>query len=473
MDHSQLGLIGLAVMGQNLALNAAGNGFRVSVYNRTAETTRAFMAGRGGQADLRPCFGLEELVQSLEPPRRVFLMVKAGPAVDAVIQDLIPLLSPGDLIMDGGNSLFLDTERRFEEVTAKGLDYLGVGVSGGEEGALKGPSMMPGGSREAYQLMEPVFRAMAARAQGEPCVDYMGSGGAGHLVKMVHNGIEYGDMQLIAEAYDLLHRGLGLSAPELHRTFSLWNRSELSSYLIEITADIFRVRDEGGDEPLVEMILDSAGQKGTGRWTVQTALEMGVAVPTITAAVEARIMSSQKLLRQEAAPVLPGPTVGPGPGQEITDDLKEALYAAKICSYAQGFDLLRAADQAHGFGLDLAAPAKVWRAGCIIRSVFLDDVHQALRNEPEMSNLLLAPFFSQAMEKSQAALRRVVALAAETGIAAPGLTASLAYYDSLRSARLPANLIQAQRDFFGAHGYERIDREGTFHTPWLAALKKD
>jgi len=470
MNQSEIGLIGLAVMGQNLALNMAGHGFRVSVHNRTGETTRRFMADRGQEAGLRACYDLKDLVAGLERPRRVFLMVKAGPAVDAVIQDLVPLLSPGDLIMDGGNSHFLDTERRFKEVTAQGLLYLGVGVSGGEEGALKGPSMMPGGSREAYQLMEPVFRAVAARAEGEPCVGYMGSGGAGHLVKMVHNGIEYGDMQLIAEAYDLLHRGLGLEASELHRIFEEWNRTELSSYLIQITADIFRVQDQGGG-PLVEMILDSAGQKGTGRWTVQTALELGVAVPTITAAVEARIMSSRRELRQRAAGALSGPEAA-GPGPVVVADLKEALYAAKICSYAQGFDLLRAADQTHGFGLDLAAPAKVWRAGCIIRSVFLEDVHRALAAEPELSNLLLAAFFTRAMERSQAALRRVTAQAAGLGIAAPGLAASLAYYDSLRSGRLPANLIQAQRDYFGAHGYRRLDREGTFHTPWLEELEK-
>jgi 6-phosphogluconate dehydrogenase len=289
---------------------------------------------------------------------------------------------------------------------------------------------------------------------------------------MVHNGIEYGDMQLIAEAYDLLHRGLGTKAPELHRIFAEWNETELKSYLIQITADIFRVKDESGSGPLVEMILDSAGQKGTGRWTVQTALEMGVAVPTITAAVEARIISSRRELRQRASRVLPGPEAEAGSGREVEADLKEALYGAKICSYAQGFDLLRTADQAHDFGLDLAAPAKVWRAGCIIRSVFLDDVHRALKAEPELGNLVLAPFFSRAMEKSQAALRRIVAKAVGMGIAVPGLAASLAYYDSLRSARLPANLIQAQRDYFGAHTYQRLDREGTFHTPWLEELEK-
>ena len=474
MPQSDIGLIGLAVMGQNLALNMAGKGFRVSVYNRTKETTRRFMEERGERAGLAGFAALPEFIQSLKAPRKVFLMIKAGPAVDQAIAELSPLLEPGDLIVDGGNSNFLDTERRFWEVTEKGLGYLGVGVSGGEEGALKGPAVMSGGDPRAHQAMAPILEAVAARVEGEPCMAYMGRGGAGHLVKMVHNGIEYGDMQLIAEVYDLLRLGLGLSAPELAGVFGEWNQGRLSSYLIQITADIFRVGDEFGDKPLVEMILDSAGQKGTGRWTVQTALELGVAVPTISAAVEARIISSQKEGREAAARVLKGPRPEvAGDRQDLVKDIEAALYAAKICSYAQGFDLMGAADREYGYGLNPVDPARVWRGGCIIRSVFLRDVMEGLAARPETANLLLVPFFAEAMNRDQAALRRVVALAAGAGLPCPALAASLAYYDSFRAARLPANLLQAQRDYFGAHTYQRLDREGVFHTDWPGRLGGD
>ena len=429
------------------------------------------MAQRGEEAGLRGCETLPEFIQSLEPPRRVFLMIKAGPVVDQMIGELKPLLDPGDLIIDGGNSHFLDTERRCRQLTGEGFRYLGVGVSGGEEGALKGPAVMTGGDREAHDLVAPLLTAVSAKVEGQPCMAYMGRGGAGHLVKMVHNGIEYGDMQLIAEAYDLLHHGLGTQAPELHRIFSAWNSAELSSYLIEITADIFQVQDEFGDKPLVEMILDSAGQKGTGRWTVQIALDLGVPVPTISAAVEARIISSQKAERVNASQALSGPLPKPPESRaQIIKDIGSALYAAKICSYAQGFALMRAADREYGFGLNPADPARVWRGGCIIRSVFLNDVMAGLAVQPDTDNLMMVPFFTGIMNRSQAALRRVVAQAVALGLPCPALAASLGYYDSYRAARLPANLLQAQRDYFGAHTYRRVDRDGVFHTDWPARL---
>ena len=469
MSKNHIALIGLAVMGQNLALNMARNGYDVTVYNRTESKTTEFMNGPAsdmGLADrLTPVSTVQELVDSLESPRKIILMVQAGKAVDAVIQELSPLLDDDDIIMDGGNSNFLDTNRREAECAAKGLRFLGVGVSGGEEGALNGPSIMPGGPLESYKAVAPILEAISAKAgDGEPCVGHIGTGGAGHFVKMVHNGIEYGDMQLIAETYDILTRCGGYDAPRLAKTFAEWNQGELSSYLIEITARIFTVMENG--TPLVDKIMDRAGQKGTGRWTTQTALDLGVATNTINAAVEARILSSLKQERVAAESVLPGPSVSGNAPEKLADMLRDALYTAKICSYAQGFAMMRAASQEYGWGLAMDRIAKIWRAGCIIRARFLDDVSAAFVANPELPNLLLADHFAAALKQGQQALRDSVALAAASGISVPALSASLAYYDGYRSGRLPANLLQAQRDFFGAHTYERVDKEGIFHTQW-------
>ncbi|MGE4297369.1 MAG: NADP-dependent phosphogluconate dehydrogenase [Desulfovibrionaceae bacterium] len=470
MKKNDIGLVGLAVMGSNLALNMARNGFSVAVYNRTNAVTRAFAEGPGKDSGCVPYETLEAFVDSLALPRRIVLMVRAGVAVDTVIAQLTPLLDPDDLIMDCGNSHYPDSERRGRELTDKGFRFMGVGVSGGEEGALWGPSIMPGGPRDAYPLVEPVFTAIAARAGGEPCVAHMGAGGAGHFVKMVHNGIEYGDMQLIAEAYALLGQGAGLDAASLHTVFADWNKGVLSSYLVEITADIFTMMDPESGAPLVDRILDKAGQKGTGRWTVRAGLDLGVPVPTITAAVEARALSAAKQERVRAAGIIPGPTSAPpADPTPCIDAVGDALYAAKICSYAQGFALMRAADAAHGFGLRYGEIARIWRGGCIIRARFLDDVRTAFEDDPTLPNLLLAPFFRDALAVRQQALRTVVATATQWGIPVPAMAASLAYFDGYRSARLPANLLQAQRDYFGAHTYERTDREGVFHTQWTPA----
>jgi len=467
MQQNDIGLIGLAVMGQNLVLNMERHGFRVAVYNRTAERTREFMAERAAGKKIQPGYTVEEFVNLLKRPRKIMLMVQAGKPVDEVIARLKPHLEPGDLMIDGGNSFFQDTERRSQELAADGIQFMGVGISGGEEGALWGPSIMPGGGREAYALVEPIFTAIAARVDGDPCVTYIGPRGAGHYVKMVHNGIEYADMQLIAEAYDLLRRGLGLTAGELHQVFARWNEGVLSSYLIEITADIFTRTDEETGRPLVDLILDQAGQKGTGRWTSQNALELGVPTPTINAAVEARIISAYKAERERAAGVLAGPQARyQGDQEAFIDAVGDALYAAKICSYAQGFALLRAASREYDYGLNYSEIARIWRGGCIIRARFLDDVCVAYAGDPDLPNLLLAPFFRDAVASRQAGWRHVVRTAVELGVPTPAMSASLAYFDAYRSARLPANLIQAQRDYFGAHTYRRVDREGIFHTEW-------
>jgi len=465
---NDIGLIGLAVMGQNLALNIARNGFSITVYNRTGAVTEEFMERAGNKAGMDAAFDLAAFVASLTRPRKIICMVKAGGPVDAVIESLSPLLEPGDLIIDGGNSLYSDTERRAAALAAKGLRFMGAGISGGEEGALWGPSIMPGGDAAAWELIRPIFTAIAGKApDGEPCVAHMGRGGAGHYVKMTHNGIEYGDMQLIAECYDLLRAACGMDAHGLAETFAAWNTGPLSSYLIEITAAIFTRMDEETGEPLVSRILDKAGQKGTGRWTSASALELGVPAPTLAAAVDARVLSSQKDARVAASKILAGPDAATSAeGADFAADLGKALYAAKICSYAQGFALLRAADAAYGYGLNFGDIAAIWRAGCIIRAAFLDDVRAAFAAEPNLANLMLAPFFSRAMNEGQNSLRRAVAAAALRGIPVPALSASLAYYDSCRAARLPANLIQAQRDYFGAHTYERMDKDGIFHTEW-------
>jgi len=467
MATNDIGLFGLAVMGENLVLNMERNGFSVAVYNRTRSVTEEFAAGRAKGKRITPCYTLEEFVGALSTPRKIMLMVKAGDPVDQVIAQIKPLLDKGDLLIDGGNSFFKDTERRAVALAEEGFNYIGTGVSGGEEGALWGPSIMPGGQREAYDMVAPIFTAIAAKVDGEPCVTYIGPRGAGHYVKMVHNGIEYGDMQLIAEAYDILHRGLGLSAQELHETFAAWNEGELQSYLIEITRDIFAKMDEETGQPLVDVVLDEAQQKGTGKWTSQNALDLGAPTQTINAAVESRIISAYKEERVAASKVLEGPSATfKGDRQALVNDVRDALYAAKICSYAQGMALLRAASNEYDYDLELGGIAKIWRGGCIIRARFLNDITAAYRRDPKLTNLLLDPYFRDAILSRQAALRRVVQVAVEMGIPCLAMSASLAYFDAYRTARLPANLTQAQRDYFGAHTYRRTDKEGVFHSEW-------
>lgn len=470
MPQQQFGLIGLAVMGENLALNVERNGFPIAVYNRTRAKTDAFMAERAQGRQVVAAYTPEELVASLARPRRILIMVKAGAPVDAVIQQLKPMLEPGDVLIDGGNSLYGDTVRRTEELEAVGLRFIGMGVSGGEEGALNGPSLMPGGTEAAYKDLSPILTKMAAQVDDGPCVTYIGPGGAGHYVKMVHNGIEYGDMQLIAEAYDLLKNVLGLSHTELHEVFSEWNTTdELNSFLVEITAEIFTYVDPGTQQPLVELILDKAGQKGTGRWTVMSALELGVPIPTITAAVNARITSSFKDERVKAAEILTGPTATfSGDKQAFIGKVRDALYCSKICSYAQGMALMSAASKEFNFNLNLSEISRIWKGGCIIRAGFLDKIKAAFADDPALANLLLAPEFRQTILDRQQAWREVMATAAQLGIPVPAFSASLDYFDSYRRDRLPQNLTQAQRDFFGAHTYQRIDKEGTFHTEWTA-----
>ena len=469
MDKQVFGLIGLGVMGQNFVLNVERNGYGVAVYNRTAETTDKYIVGPAAGKNIKPAYTLKEFIDSLESPRKIMLLVKAGAPVDATIQQLIPLLDKGDLIIDGGNSFFTDTERRAKELESQGFNFFGMGVSGGEEGALWGPSLMPGGSRDAYKEVEPIMNAVAAKADedGEPCVTYLGPGGSGHYVKMVHNGIEYGDMELIAEAYYLLDRALGLSAQEFHEIFTEWNKAELSSFLIEITAKVFSKVDEDTGKPLVDVILDKAGQKGTGRWMGENALELGISIPTIIAAVNGRIISSQKEERVHASSVLTGPTKKyEGGSQKLIDATRDALYVSKICSYAQGMSLLKKASLEYGYNMDLGAIARIWRAGCIIRARLLNDITSAFNRNKDLPNLLVDDAFRESVNSRQESWRFVIKCAIEMGIPMPAMSASLAYYDSYRSERLPANLIQAQRDFFGAHTFERIDKPGIFHADW-------
>lgn len=468
MTKQKFGVIGLAVMGENLALNVERNGFPVAVYNRTAEKTDAFMTNRAGGKQVKATYSLEEFVESLERPRRILIMVKAGKPVDAVIDQLKPLLDPGDMIIDGGNSLYEDTDRRVAYLESTGLRYIGMGVSGGEEGALNGPSLMPGGTKEAYDEIEAIVTKIAAQVDDGPCVTYIGPKGAGHYVKMVHNGIEYGDMQLIAEAYDLLKNALGLDHNQLHEVFAEWNTTdELNSYLIEITADIFKQIDPETNKPLVELIVDAAGQKGTGRWTVVSSLELGVAIPTIGAAVNARIMSSSKEERIAASKELTGPTAKfDGDVKAFISKIRDALYCSKICSYAQGMALLSMASQEFGYDLDLGEIARIWKGGCIIRAGFLNKIKKAFSDNPSLPNLLLAPELKQTILDRQQAWREVLILANTLGIPVPAFSASLDYFDSYRRASLPQNLTQAQRDYFGAHTYQRIDQEGSFHTEW-------
>jgi 6-phosphogluconate dehydrogenase len=467
MNKANFGLIGMAVMGQNLALNVERNGFSVAVYNRTAARTEEFMAGPAKGKNIQAAYTVEELVDALKEPRRIMLMVKAGTPVDDTIAQLKPHLEPGDLIIDGGNSFFGDTERRAKELAEAGINYIGTGVSGGEYGALWGPSIMPGGQPEAWEAVKPIFTAIAAKVNGDPCVTYIGPRGSGHYVKMVHNGIEYGDMQLIAESYDIMKRIGGLSAAELHRVFAEWNQGELESYLIEITADIFAKMDDETGQPLVEVILDEAKQKGTGKWTSQNAFDLGAPTPTINAAVESRIVSAYKAERVAASQVLSGPEARfNGDRAALIRDLRDALYAAKICSYAQGFALLRAASEEYDYNLSYGEIARIWRGGCIIRAAFLDDIRAAFERKPDLSNLLMDPEFGEAVQQRQGALRRVIRTAVANGVPCLAFSSALAYFDAYRTARLPANLTQAQRDYFGAHTYRRIDKEGSFHTEW-------
>jgi 6-phosphogluconate dehydrogenase len=462
------GLIGLAVMGENLVLNIERNGFPLSVYNRTTAKTDEFMAQRGQGKKITPTYTIEEFVKSLDRPRKIMIMVKAGAPVDATIDQLKPLLEDGDMIIDGGNSLYTDTDRRVQDLESTGLRFIGMGVSGGEEGALNGPSLMPGGTEAAYREIEPIVTKIAAQVDDGPCVTYIGPSGAGHYVKMVHNGIEYGDMQLIAEAYDLLKNTLGLTGEQLHEVFAEWNTTdELNSFLIEITADIFKKMDESG-VPLVEVIMDAAGQKGTGRWTVQTALELGVSIPTIIAAVNARIISSIKQERMEASKVLTGPTGKyDGDTKAFISKIRDALYCSKICSYAQGMALLGKASQEFGYNLNLSETARIWKGGCIIRARFLNKIKAAFKDDPNLPNLLLAPEFRQTILDRQESWREVLMVAAKLGIPVPAFSASLDYFDSYRRDRLPQNLTQAQRDYFGAHTFERIDKPGVFHADWF------
>ncbi len=471
MTKQSFGLIGLAVMGENLALNVERNGFSIAVYNRSREKTDTFMATRAAGKNFKATFSIPEFVESLESPRKILIMVKAGAPVDAVIAELKPLLDPGDIIIDGGNSLFTDTDRRTIELESHNLQFIGMGVSGGEEGALNGPSMMPGGQRTAYEAIAPIVTKIAAQVDDGACVTYIGPKSAGHYVKMVHNGIEYGDMQLIAEAYDLLKTGLGMEAAELHETFVAWNSTELESYLIEITADIFTKMDTATGQPLVELILDKAGQKGTGKWTVESAFDLGVPIPTMIAAVTARVSSSYKDERVAASKLLT--TKSPdsrylGDRAEFINAVRDALYCSKICSYAQGMALLGAASKAYGYELNLAEIARIWKGGCIIRAGFLDKIKHAYLRNPELKNLLIDPDFTQTVLTKESAWRLVVQAATMLGIAVPAFSASLSYFDSYRRERLPQNLTQAQRDYFGAHTYERIDKPSGefFHTEW-------
>jgi 6-phosphogluconate dehydrogenase len=470
-----IGLIGLAVMGENLALNIESRGYRVAVFNRTTEKVDEFINGRAKGKNFVGCHSLKELVDSLKTPRKVLMMVKAGKPVDDLLDQLLPLMSKGDIPMDGGNSEFQDTERRTKALEDKGFLYVGTGVSGGEEGALLGPSMMPGGSPAAWPHIKPIFQAIAAKVGPNddiPCCEWVGPRGAGHYVKMVHNGIEYGDMQLICEAYFLMREALGLTNVELYDVFDTWNRGELDSYLIEITRDIFSVKDPEGDGFLVDKILDTAGAKGTGKWMSQHALDLGVPSTLVTEAVFARSLSALKDARVRASKSLKGPSAKyDGDRKAFIDAIRQALYASKICSYAQGFVQLQAAAAEMDWPLNLGNCALLWRGGCIIRAVFLDRIKEAFDANPKLENLLLAPYFTEAVEKSQDAWRHVVATAATLGIATPAFSAALAYYDGYRRDRLPANLLQAQRDYFGAHTFERVDKPDVYHVDWIRLRK--
>ena len=468
-QQADIGLIGLAVMGENLVLNMESKGFTVAVFNRTVEKVDKFLEGRGKGKNFIGAHSIEEFVKSLKRPRKVMLLVKAGQPVDDFIEKVIPYLEKGDIIIDGGNSHFPDTNRRTKYVESKGLLYIGTGVSGGEEGALKGPSIMPGGSPEAWEHVKPIFQSIAAKVEdGTPCCDWVGENGAGHYVKMVHNCIEYGDMQLICEAYQIMKEYLGMTPDEMHEVFKEWNNGELDSYLIEITRDILAFKDEDG-EPMVDKILDTAGQKGTGKWTGISSLEQGIPLTLIGEAVYARCLSAQKDERVKASKILTGPKGKfEGDRQTFIEDLKNALLASKIVSYAQGYVLMRAAAEEYGWNLNYGGIALMWRGGCIIRSIFLGKIKEAFDNDPDLRNLLLDPYFKERIDATQGGWRKVVAAAVTHGIPVPAFASALNYYDGYRSERLPANLLQAQRDYFGAHTYERVDqpRGKFFHTNW-------
>jgi 6-phosphogluconate dehydrogenase len=474
---AQIGLVGLGVMGENLVLNMERNGYTVAVYNRSVEKVDAFTAGPAKGKNVIGCKDVKTFCESLEVPRIVVLLVKAGDPVDSTIDHLKPYLQKNDIIVDGGNSYFLDTRRREKQLADEGFFLVGSGVSGGEEGALWGPSLMPGGNKDAYAKLKPIWEAIAAKADdGQPCVTYLGPDGAGHFVKMVHNGIEYGDMQLIAEVYDVMRKALGMHAREIADVFMDWNKGVLDSFLIEITAQILTVQDPDTQKPLVDVILDKAGQKGTGKWTAEQAQELGTPIPTIDAALTARLLSAMKEQRVIASEHLTGPQTNSVKvdKKSFLPKLADALYASKITSYAQGMALIRAGSVEYKWGVNLAETAAIWRGGCIIRAKLLKEITSAFRNKPDLSNLMLYPDFAQALEKAQANWRDVVATAAQAGIPVPALSASLAYYDAYRSANLPQNLTQAQRDFFGAHTYQRADKPelGFIHTDWASLIKQ-
>ena len=475
-EKADIGLIGLAVMGENLVLNMERNGFTAAVYNRHTEKVDAFLAGRGKGKRFIGCHSIAELCANLKTPRKVMLMVKAGKPVDELIGQLEEFLEPGDIIIDGGNSFYPDTTRRTRALAEKGLRFIGTGVSGGEEGALKGPSIMPGGSPEAWPFVKPIFQAIAAKvAGGRPCCEWVGNDGAGHYVKMVHNGIEYGDMQMICEAYWIMKNILGLDAVELKKVFTEWNKGELDSYLIQITSEIFGKTDPDTGKPVVDIILDTAGQKGTGKWTSQSALDLGVAAPTVAEAVFARCLSAVKAERVAAAKVITGVTEKfTGDKEEFIDAVRQALYASKICSYAQGFQLMRMAAKEYGWDLHYGEIALLWRGGCIIRATFLEKIKEAFDRAPDLANLLVDDFFRGEVERCQKSWRRVVAQAVLSGVPVPAFSSALAYFDGYRSGNLPANLLQAQRDYFGAHTYERIDRPRgeIYHTEWTESSGK-
>jgi 6-phosphogluconate dehydrogenase len=467
---ADIGLIGLAVMGENLVLNMESHGYTVAVFNRTTAKVDDFVNGRGQGKKLVGCHSVQDLVKSLKRPRKIMIMVKAGAAVDQVIDELVPLLEPGDILIDGGNTHYPDTTRRTRALKEKGLLYIGTGVSGGEEGALKGPSIMPGGDPAAWPHLKPIFQAIAAKVDdGTPCCDWVGAEGAGHYVKMVHNGIEYGDMQLICEAYQIQRSLLGMDAPAMHEVFARWNKGALDSYLIEITRDILAYNDPDSGKPMVDLILDTAGQKGTGKWTVTSALDLGVPLTLIAEAVFARCLSAQKDERVAASAVLSGPTAKfSGDPKALVDDIEMALYASKIISYAQGYALMNAMAKESGWEINNGGVALMWRGGCIIRSAFLGKIKEAFDRDPKLNNLMLDPFFKGELARAQDGWRRVCAAAITHGVPVPAMSSALAYFDGYRTANLPANLLQAQRDFFGAHTYERIDkpRGQFFHTNW-------
>ena len=469
MSKQQIGVVGMAVMGKNLALNIESRGYSVALFNRTGSKTTDVVEEHPDK-NFKATYTIEEFVDSIEKPRRILLMVKAGPATDATIQELLPHLDKGDILIDGGNTFFKDTIRRNEELANSGINFIGTGVSGGEEGALKGPSIMPGGQKEAYELVAPILEQISAKAEdGAPCVAYIGPNGAGHYVKMVHNGIEYGDMQLIAESYDLRKNILGLSVEEMAEIFNEWNQGELDSYLIEITADILtRKDDEGTGQPIVDVIMDAAGNKGTGKWTSQSALDLGVPLPLITESVFARYISAYKEERVQASKILSHTNdfTFTGDKKELIEKIREALYFSKIMSYAQGFAQLRVASKEYDWALPFGEIAKIWRAGCIIRARFLQKITDAYDKNPDIENLLLDDYFVDITNKYQQAVRDVVALAVQAGVPVPTFSSAIAYFDSYRAKRLPANIIQAQRDYFGAHTYERVDKEGIFHYSW-------